>query len=63
LPYGLTFSDSRAAVRERLGDPTWTSPLGIPNDRWTFGESFLTLDFSKDESRIKKLTCGVSWML
>jgi hypothetical protein len=63
LPFGLTFSKSRAAVRARLGEPGWTSPLDIPNDRWTLGERFLTLDFSEDGTRIKMVTCGVPWGL
>jgi hypothetical protein len=63
LPYGLAFTQSRAAVRARLGEPGWTSPLDIPIDRWTFGERFLTLNFSEDETRIRSVACGLSWTL
>lgn len=63
LPHALKFTESRAEVRKRLGEPNWSSPLGVPNDRWELDDRYLTLDFSRDESRIKRVTIGLVWTL
>ncbi len=60
LPYGLKFTDSRAATRARLGAPNWSSPI-VNNDRWEYGDRFVTVDFSPDESFIKRVNVGLFW--
>lgn len=62
LPFGLKFAESRVQARERLGPPSWVSPL-VENDRWEEGGRFLTIDFAADESYIKKVTVGLVWKL
>jgi hypothetical protein len=62
LPRGLTFTESRSAVRERLGPPAWSSPV-ISSDRWDFGDQYMTVVFSLDETSIKQVACGLSWTL
>jgi hypothetical protein len=58
LPFGISFADTRAATHERLGPPASTAQLAV-NDRWTLGERYLTIDFLRDGSAIKKVTFGV----
>jgi hypothetical protein len=60
LPHGLSFSDTRSAVRERLGPPSWSSPV-VENDRWNEGDRYLTIAF--DENSILEVACGLDWML
>jgi hypothetical protein len=62
LPRGLTFADVRSAVREHLGAPAWSSPV-VANDRWDFGDQYLTVAFARDGSGIKEVTCGLTWTL
>jgi hypothetical protein len=57
LPYELSFSDSRAKVRERLGEPHRVSL--IENDRWEQNGRYLTLDYLEDFSGIYQVTCGL----
>jgi hypothetical protein len=61
LPRGIEFSDSRAGVRKILGEPTWTAML--PNDRWEYGDHYMTLEFAEDEQTIYMVTCGRIWTL
>ena len=62
LPHGLSFSDTRGAVREKLGPPSWSSPV-VANDRWNEGERYLTIAFDPDEDNIMEVACGLDWML
>jgi hypothetical protein len=62
LPHGLTFSDVRDAVRERLGPPTRVNPI-VANDRWDTEDRYLTVGFARDGSGIKEVTCGLKWTL
>lgn len=62
LPYELTFTDTRAAVRGRLGEPHTTGMIGAI-DRWHFGDRYLTIAFKRDGSRIGQVTCGLIWVL
>lgn len=62
LPRGLTFADLRGPVRERLGPPDWSSPV-VDNDRWNFGDQYLTIRFAMDGTGIREVTCGLNWKL
>lgn len=62
LPHGLSFSDTRSAVRERLGPPSWSSPV-VANDRWNEGDRYLTIAFDPVEDSIMEVACGLDWML
>lgn len=62
LPHGLDFSDTRSAVRERLGPPARVNPI-VANDRWDFGDRYMTVGFARDGSCIRDLTCGLKWTL
>jgi hypothetical protein len=63
LPYALKFSDTREMVHGRFGAPASVSIIGIPNERWNFGERYLTIDFRPDYASIKKVTVGIQWNL
>jgi hypothetical protein len=60
LPRGLVFSDTRSAVRERLGPPSWSSPV-VKSDRWDDGDRYLTVMFARDANSIKEVACGLHW--
>jgi hypothetical protein len=62
LPYGLAFTETRIAVSERLGPPTRRNPI-VANDRWNYGDQYLTVGFARDGGSIKQVTCGLSWTL
>jgi hypothetical protein len=62
LPRGLTFADARSAVRERLGPPARVNP-NVANDRWDYGDQYMTVGFARDGSCIKGVTCGLRWTL
>jgi len=62
LPRGLSFADVRDAVRDRLGPPARVNPI-VANDRWDFGDQYMTVGFARDGSCIKEVTCGLSWTL
>jgi len=63
LPYELNFAETRDAVRARLGPPTRSALLGA-NDRWNFGDRYLTVSFFRDPTRgIMLVTCGLDWVL
>jgi hypothetical protein len=62
LPRGLAFTDTREAARERLGPPARINP-NVSNDRWDYGDQYMTVGFARDGSRIKEVTCGLKWTL
>jgi len=61
LPHGLAFTESRKSVQSRLGPPAWTSPLGLPSDRWEIGQRYVTISFRDDEQGIKNGCFGLIW--
>jgi hypothetical protein len=62
LPRGLAFTDTRDAARERLGPPARINP-NVANDRWDYGDQYMTVGFARDGSSIKVVSCGLSWTL
>jgi len=62
LPRGLAFTDTRTAARERLGAPTRINP-NVANDRWDYGDQYMTVGFKRDGSCILEVTCGLKWTL
>jgi hypothetical protein len=63
LPHGLTFTENRESARGRLGPPAWSSPMGA-NDRWKFGQRYLTVSFFRDPTRgVMQVTCGLDWVI
>jgi hypothetical protein len=62
LPRGLAFTDTRSAVRERLGPPARVNP-NVANDRWDYGDQYMTVGFKRDGSCILEVTCGLRWTL
>jgi hypothetical protein len=57
LPEGLQFSDSRGAVRTRLGSPTGSSKPGRPpSDRYDRGSYVLFISYAEDECSINLVT-------
>jgi hypothetical protein len=63
LPHGLTFSESREAARARLGPPS-SSGLAGANDRWDFGQRYLTVAFFRDPTKgVMQVTCGLDWVI
>jgi hypothetical protein len=63
LPHGLTYSETREAARARLGSPSWSSPI-VANDRWKFGDRYLTVAFSSDPTKgVMQVTCGLDWVV
>ena len=62
LPYDLDFSETRDAVRERLGPPSWSSPI-VANDKWDFADRYLTVAFFSKRPGIGQVTCGLPWVL
>jgi hypothetical protein len=61
LPYDLDFTETREAVRVRLGPPAWSSPI-VANDKWTFGDRYLTVVFFSKRPGIGQVTCGLNWV-
>jgi hypothetical protein len=63
LPNGLTFSEPRESVHARLGPPSWTSRV-TPNDRWKFGDRYMTVAFYDGEQIGSfQVTCGLDWVV
>jgi hypothetical protein len=62
LPRGLAFTDTRTAARERLGPPARINP-NVANDRWDYGDQYMTVGFKRDGSSILEVTCGLKWTL
>lgn len=60
LPYGLGFTQSRAAVHALLGAPSGSSGTR-KNDRWNHERSYLTIDFTDSEQSIQLVTVGLPW--
>ncbi|ARU21620.1 transposase [Ralstonia solanacearum] len=54
LPFGLSMNLSRAEMRERLGRPSWSSPV-LNNDRWVIGDVRVLVCFSEDEKSVDQL--------
>lgn len=54
LPFGLTFNLDRRTVRERLGAPSWSSPM-LNNDRWISNGTKMLVCFDGDEKSINEI--------
>jgi hypothetical protein len=59
LPKGLEWTDSCAAVTAKIGRALFTAPM-VNNQRWEFGDRYMTVDFNDDWSAIKRVQYGVS---
>ncbi len=59
LPHGITWTENRDAARARLGPPAFSAPIGA-NDRWQFGDRYLTISFYRDPTRgVMQVVCGL----
>ncbi|WP_155640826.1 hypothetical protein [Burkholderia pseudomultivorans] len=54
LPFGLSMSTSRAEMRKKFGQPSWSSPV-LNNDRWVISGVQVLACFSDDEGAIEQL--------
>ena len=54
LPFGLSMNLSRAELRKKLGQPSWSSPV-LNNDRWVIGDVRVLVCFSEDEKTVEQL--------
>lgn len=58
LPFSLSFTDTRAGVRERLGEPGLVSTRR-PLDRWTIDSLWLYVEYAADEQSIDNVSLQV----
>ncbi len=58
FPFKLSATMSRSQMRERLGQPSWSSPA-MNNDRWIIHGLRVLIDFSDDEKSIESITFSV----
>lgn len=49
LPAGLGWGMTRAAARQLLGAPSWSSPV-VANDRWRVADHDVTIRFGKSDA-------------
>jgi hypothetical protein len=59
LPNGLAWTDSCQAVTAKIGPAVFTAPMAN-NQRWEFGDRYMTVDFNEDWSAIKRVQFGLS---
>ena len=59
LPFGLSMNISRADMRKKLGQPSWSSPM-LNNDRWVIGDVRVLACFSEDEKSVYQFCFSLS---
>ena len=59
LPFGLSMNISRADMRKKLGQPSWSSPV-LKNDRWNIYDVCVLACFFDDERFIEQLAFSLS---
>lgn len=58
LPFALRFAMPKAAVRDLMGLPEWTSPV-LPIERWVVDGRQVAVAFSEDGQAIEYLSVSV----
>jgi len=58
LPHDVRWDETCAQLNQRLGPATHTAM--VENQRWEFGDRYMTVDFTQDWSAIKKVQYGLS---
>lgn len=58
-PLGLSMDLSRTEMRNKFGEPVWSSPV-LSNDRWVFDDVRVLVCFSEDESFVRQLAFSLA---